>query len=77
MAVRRTSRGAQVTLSPEAVAIAEQQAKRDRDTLARLVRAGTVKRDGPRSPLVVDIERRNRPTPDWTIIPKRKRRKRR
>lgn len=45
-------------ISPEAQAIAERHAAEDRDLLARLVKEGTVKRDGPANAFTRDIDRR-------------------
>lgn len=45
-------------ISPEAQAIAERHAAEDRDTLARLVKAGVVKRTGPANAFTRDIDRR-------------------
>lgn len=71
-------------LTREVQAIAERQAREDRDLLARFVRSGVAKRSGPGTTpehraFIADIERRARPRPpvNPTIIPKSKRRKRR
>jgi hypothetical protein len=64
-----------VTLHENALRIATEQAALDRALLARLVRGGRVMRSGPAS----ELTRENRSPSkriDWTIIPKRKRRKR-
>lgn len=45
-------------IPPEAQAIAERHAAEDRDILARLVKAGVVKRDGPANAFTRDIDRR-------------------
>ena len=66
-------------ISPEAQAIAERHAAEDRDILARLVKEGHVRRDGPANALTRDIDRRVAalaPGMD-TIRPKRKKGKRR
>jgi hypothetical protein len=73
-----------MTLSDKAMALAEAQAAKDRDLLARLQAAGEVVRvvsgDEDARAFVADIERRivvrNRRKPDPTIIPKSKRRRR-
>jgi hypothetical protein len=73
-----------VTLSDKAMALAEAQAAKDRDLLARLQAAGEVMRvvagDEDARAFVADIQRRivvrNRRRPDPTIIPKSKRRRR-
>ncbi len=47
-----------MTLSPAALEVARRHAAEDRDLLARLVAAGTVKREGPANALTRDIDRR-------------------
>jgi hypothetical protein len=66
-----------VTLSPEVEALAVAKAAQDRDTLARLVRAGAVQRTGAYSAFAQDIEERAFPQKraiNLAIRPKRKRR---
>lgn len=73
-----------MTLSDKARELAEKQAAKDRDLLARLQAAGEVVRvvtgDADAQAFVADIQRRivvrNRRKPDPTIIPKSKRRRR-
>lgn len=66
-----------MALSPEVRAIAEEQAARDRDLLAALVKSGKVRRQGPATPFSRDIDRRvaaldGRGTINLAIRPKRR-----
>jgi uncharacterized protein YciI len=64
-------------ISPEVMAIAEAQAAKDRDLLARLVAEGKIMRSGPHSALTRDIARRLDPHAgiNLAIRPNKKRKK--